>query len=154
MTQVTHYGNILDNVLDNAIICHGCNKKGSMGKGIALSIKQKYGKAYKDYINAYNSNNLGLGTVIFSHIRDFLFIANAVTQDKYWSPGDSGDIVYADYDAIRKCFKTIAAFSKEQKLPVHYPMVGAGLAKGNWNIINKIICEELDGIEHHLWILQ
>lgn len=154
MSQVTHYGNILDNVLNNAIIAQGCNNQGSMGKGIALSIKQKYHKAYKDYLNAYNTNGLGLGTVIFSNVRNFLFIANAVTQDKYWSPGDSNSIVYADYDAIRKCFKTIAKFAKQYKVPVHYPKIGAGLANGNWDIINKIICEELDGIEHHLWILQ
>lgn len=152
--QIIHHGDILENVKDSALIVHGCNARGKMGKGIALSIKQKYHQAYKDYMEMYNVRGLQLGQVIFSNVTNFLFIANAITQDKYWQPGDDKNIIYVDYDAVRSCFERVAKFARQWNLPVHYPAIGAGLGGGDWNIINKIICEVLDGLEHHLWIFK
>jgi len=33
---------------------------------------------------------------------------------------------------------------------IGYPLIGAGLAGGNWRIISKIIDEELNGEDHTL----
>ncbi len=33
---------------------------------------------------------------------------------------------------------------------IGYPLIGAGLAKGNWKLISQIIDEELEGEDHTL----
>ena len=33
---------------------------------------------------------------------------------------------------------------------IGYPLIGAGLAKGDWQVISKIIEEELEGEDHTL----
>ena len=70
-------------------------------------------------------------------------IVNAYTQY-----GCNINMVNVDYDAIRSCFKAIKEKFSGKK--IGYPLIGAGLAKGNWNIISKIIDEELNGEDHTL----
>ena len=54
----------------------------------------------------------------------------------------------ADYDAIRSVFRLV----KQQfsGMTIGYPLIGAGLAKGDWTIISSIIDEELIGEDHTL----
>ena len=57
-----------------------------------------------------------------------------------------GSGIKADYKAIREVFKKV----KEQfsGLRIGYPAIGAGLAGGDWNVISKIIKEELKDETH------
>ena len=59
--------------------------------------------------------------------------------------------VQIDYDAIRSVFRRI----KEDftGLKIGYPKIGAGLGGGNWDEIQSIIAEELEGEHHTLVIL-
>lgn len=154
--QIVHYGDLIKSVTSNAIIMHGCNMRGSMGAGIAKQIKETYPGAYEAYKLAYLRGEVQLGNVSFWHTsndtKDMLFIFNAVTQKDYWKKGAPKDFVYVNYDAIELCFIKARRLSVKMNKPIHYPMIGAGLANGDWDKINKIICDTLDGIEHHLWI--
>lgn len=156
--QHIHNGDLIKNVTSNAIIIHGCNSRGSMGAGIAKQIKEVYPNAYLKYREAYARGELILGNVSFWHTsaetKDMLFILNAVTQKDYHRYNASKNTVYADYDAIRECFVKAKRLSVKMNKEIHYPKIGSGLANGNWNIINNIICEVLDGLEHHLWIFK
>lgn len=156
--QIIHHGDLIKSVTSNAIIIHGCNARGSMGAGIAKQIKDTYPGAYNKYREAFARGELQLGNVSQWHtdadVKDMLFILNAVTQKDYWKKGAPKDFVYVDYDAIRECFIKARRLSVEMNKSIHYPLIGAGLANGDWNIINKIICEVLDGLEHHLWIFK
>ena len=49
-------------------IAHGCNCQGKMGKGVAMGIKDKFPKAYRDYRDAYVDVGLILGDVIVSSV--------------------------------------------------------------------------------------
>ena len=144
-------GDVLS-IKDNAIIVHGCNTFGAMGAGIALSIKNKYPGAYSSYTEFLNKNkgkNL-LGMVDFYLHSDNLIIANALTQsDVRKGPNDTTR--YVSYDAIDIAFKSVAKIAKETGLKVHYPCIGAGLANGNFNIISKIINENLKDVDHVCW---
>ncbi|MEM7553606.1 MAG: hypothetical protein AAF378_05820 [Cyanobacteria bacterium P01_A01_bin.84] len=54
----------------------------------------------------------------------------------------------ADYDAIRLVMGMVKSqFSGKR---IGYPKIGAGLARGDWNIISQIIDEELDDEDHTL----
>lgn len=56
--------------------------------------------------------------------------------------------VLVEYEAVRSAFRQIRDQFKGRRLG--YPMIGAGLAKGDWSIISQIIQEELDGEDHTL----
>jgi O-acetyl-ADP-ribose deacetylase (regulator of RNase III) len=61
-------------------------------------------------------------------------IINAYTQYGYW--GKEGKI-NADYEAIKNVFNRIYETYNDKKIGI--PMIGAGLAGGDWNKIEKII---------------
>lgn len=152
--QYMKHGDMLENVLSNAIICHGTNCKGVMGKGIALSIKQKYPLAFEKYRQAYETYGLILGkTTEAWYPEKLLLILNLNTQYDYYRYGNDRVSKYVNYDAVRNCFKKVSEISKKTNLPIHYPKIGAGLGGGDWNTINNIICEELKDHEHNLWVL-
>lgn len=145
-------GDILQ--LKEGILVHGCNSLGVMGAGIALKIKQVYPLAYEAYRQQYEVMGLGLGEVIPYTVskEPHLIIANAITQDSF---GREKGLVYLDYAAIRKCFSSINEIAKLYHLSVNFPLIGCGLAGGNWDIVAGIIESEVsDKITKNLWVLE
>lgn len=148
-------GDILANV-KRGIIVHGCNAQGVMGGGIALQIKNMYPKAYTGYLHMLENHEKAgcadcLGSVAMVRIspgKD-LYIANAITQDFYGT-----DRRHVNYEAVAHAFELIKRENEILNLPIHYPMIGAGLAGGNWTIISTIIDETLMGCNHTLWTLK
>jgi len=152
----TIVGDILANVTKDAIIVHGCNAQGVMGGGIALQIKNLYPRAFAAYRKhlercledgCYDEKVLGGGVLV--DVRNNLHIANMITQNKFGT-----DKRQANYEAIAHAFELVAKSSDEHGLPIHYPMIGAGLAGGNWTIISTIINETLGDRDHTLWVLK
>jgi O-acetyl-ADP-ribose deacetylase (regulator of RNase III) len=68
-------------------------------------------------------------------------IVNGYTQF-HWE----GEGVLADYDAIRSVFRQVKQQFGGKR--IGYPKLGAGLARGDWSIIARIIEEELAGEDH------
>jgi len=142
MNEIT--GNIIDLAEQghfNAII-HGCNCFGNMGAGLAKEIKQRYHCAYKVDYRTIKGDKSKLGTyssvLTTSNVNpDYKFyIINAYTQFRY-----GGRTINADYRAIRKVMRAVAEDFKECVLGI--PLIGAGLAGGDWSLIKGIIEEEL-----------
>lgn len=128
---------------DFDVIIHGCNCFCQMGAGFALQIKNVFPEAYAADLETVKGDRNKLGTFSFAEIDRFekpLIVINAYTQ-YHWRGKKN-----ADYDAIRSAFNLIKA--NFPGLKIGYPMIGAGLAGGNWKIISKIIDEELDGENH------
>jgi O-acetyl-ADP-ribose deacetylase (regulator of RNase III) len=148
-------GNILS--LKHGIIVHGCNSKGVMGSGMADSIRKMYPGAYRVYRDEFEQRGLFLGGVTYYHVPSIeddnqLVIANAITQENY---GRNKNIVYVDYPAISTSFEKIAVKAKALNLPVHFPLIGCGLANGVWEKVAPRIEEALGpDIEKTLWIYQ
>jgi O-acetyl-ADP-ribose deacetylase (regulator of RNase III) len=122
-------------------IVHGCNAEGVMGAGVARLIKEKYPKCYSEYKTHSIENGLKLGTNVPYVHDDDLVIWNAITQEHC-----GGIFRQVSYDAIETCFSDIN--KKVKSVPydttINIPMIGAGLANGNWKIIETIISETLD----------
>jgi O-acetyl-ADP-ribose deacetylase (regulator of RNase III) len=114
-------------------ICHGCNSHGVMGSGVAAAIRSKYPQAYRDYSDVYNSRGLELGDAIFSIQDDGKIIVNAITQKDF---GRNSNTVYVSYWAIAEVFRKIEGIGIKE---IALPMIGAGLANGDWNVISAII---------------
>ena len=150
--QVTTSGNLIT-MAENGqfdIIVQGCNCHNTMGRGIAKEIRERYPEAYASDCRTIKSDPKKLGTFsaanVTAHNGNKFTIINAYTQYNY-----SGNKLHADYAAIRKAFNLIAR-TYPVTSRIAYPLIGAGLAGGDWAIISSIIREELDplGFEHTL----
>lgn len=137
--------------VDRGIILHGCNAQGVMGSGVAKLIRAKWPGAYAAYRAAYEDKGLKPGQTVWyrASADPLLMIGNAITQQFY---GRDPSRVYVDYDAVRACMREAGAAARRFNLPVHYPMIGAGLGGGDWSTISGIIEQELSGVEHCLWM--
>lgn len=120
------------------VICHGSNCFNTMGAGIAVGIKKKFPEAYKIDCETQYGDTKKLGTLTYTTTQQNPIVVNAYTQYKY-----GHNAVHADYDAIRNCMKKVKELFGGKKIGL--PLIGAGLAGGDWNIIEAIITEELDG---------
>lgn len=130
------------------IIIHGCNMQGKFNSGLAKSIREMYPDVYDAYMNAFNKRQLLLGKVIYHQVNDGLLFANAVTQVNY---GRDENVVYVNYQAIKSVFKDVALVATKNNMVVHFPMIGCGLANGDWNIIKEIIRGELKHVQRAVY---
>lgn len=129
---------------DCDVIVHGCNCFCNMGAGIAKQIRETYPDAYNaDKATTYGDKNK-LGTFTRAIVKNKYFpereviIINAYTQYTY---GRKDGEIYANYGAIRQVMTRINDVFPDVQFKIGMPKIGAGLARGDWNIISKIINE-------------
>ena len=118
------------------VIVHGCNCLCNMGGGIARTISRVFPEAEKADNQTVSGDRSKLGTyskAVIDVNGKLLTIVNGYTQ----------------FYTVRSVFKAIKRdFSG---LRIGYPAIGAGIGGGDWNVISKIIDEELQG-ENHTFI--
>jgi O-acetyl-ADP-ribose deacetylase (regulator of RNase III) len=122
------------------VLIHGCNCFNTMGAGIAKAIKEQFPLAYDlDQSTVYGDYNK-LGTIGVAKVGRFgkAMVVNAYTQYKY---GGSGQLV--DYCALRLCLRKVANDTILSTRRIGLPIIGCGLAGGEWSIVREIIEEEL-----------
>lgn len=128
------------------VIVHGCNCFVTMGAGIAKAIKKHFPEAWQADLATERGDRGKLGAYSSALVeRDGVSftVVNAYTQFTYRGRGPK-----VDYDAVRAVFRAVA-----RDLPgarIGYPLIGAGLAGGDWGRIQAIIDEELAGMRHAL----
>lgn len=126
-------GNLLEATED--IIAHGVNCIGGFGSGVAGQIAKKYPEARKHYLEKYVSKDgWELGEIQYSHQADGKIIANCATQFSYLPRG----ICHADYLAIKQCMENLK-YVASPNFTIAIPKIGAGLAGGDWSIIEPIL---------------
>lgn len=155
MTKNVRIGDILS--AERGIIVHGCNSQGVMGSGIAVQIKNKWPRCYeiyRDFCNGEPDKKNLLGSVVPYAVPDSeLVIVNAITQLNFGKDGKK----YVSYSAVLNAFKMVAESAKFSQLPVHYPLIGAGLGGGDWAVISEIIDSafaECSQIHRTVWIYE
>lgn len=150
-------GNLLDLAEQGHfdIILHGANCWCTMKSGIAGEIAKRYPEVVKkdNETRRGDINKLGLISVA-AVIRDnFQFaVVNMYTQFNY---GRDKNVQYVDYRAVRNCLQLVCHrldYCGIEKARIGYPLVGCGLANGDWDIVGKIFDEELRHFEHTLVI--
>lgn len=131
------------------VIVHGCNCQCAMDAGIAKQIKAEFPAAYAaDCATPKSADKLGqISTAQIDCNGHALTVVNAYTQ-AHWR----GSGVLADYDAIRLAMRRIKTQFSGRRIA--YPKIGAGLARGDWSRIARIIDEELAGETHTLVLYQ
>lgn len=135
------------------VVVHGCNCWHKFGAGIARTIRDRWPEAYDADLDTPKGlkSKLGKysGAYIFRKGYAF-FVVNAYTQYTYarmWATSLPGVTVIPpiDYDAVRSVFKALAKEYANKPVRFGIPKIGAGLAGGDWDIIEKIIDEEMAG---------
>ena len=132
------------------IIVHGVNAQGKFGAGFAKQLSQKYPHVMLDYLHKYRTAGLQLGDIITTHIWKDLYIVSGVTQQYY---GRDPRVTYVSYPAVKAVFEKVNVLALELRLPVKFPLIGCGLANGEWSVVRAIIKAALDpSIEGSLFI--
>ncbi len=146
-------GDIRD-VRKGEMLVHCVNCQGSMGAGLAKSIKNKWPEVYQDYVSHVNKSkkvNL-LGTVRY-FITDGPIVANLFGQLNYGTGAR-----FVSYDALDAGFEAIAEEFRQmpEKIVVNFPLIGCGLAGGYWPVVKEIIEARLpdEGFDKVLWKLE
>lgn len=142
-------------------IAHGCNAQGVMGSGVASALRNKWPIVYKNYSSVHNKEGLELGHVYPCHVyiehrlhQPEKKVYNCITQKFYGRDGHQ----YVDYSAIRACMSKLRTILQATgQTSISMPKIGAGLGGGEWEVIEKIIIDELahtrHGIEVTIWEL-
>lgn len=141
------------------IICHQVNEYGVMGAGIAKQIKEKYPKAFEDYVKAIKektSKGENLPLIALSKQPDGVIIANMFTQ----RDGKT------DIEILRKAVTLLALqiydlFITKGKMDSHTGAFfdrpfrvgiphkyGCGIAKGDWESVLEIWEDVFRGLEY------
>lgn len=122
----------------NKIIAHICNDCGKWGKGFVLSISKRWKEPENLYKWWYNTAGFGLGEVQLVQVENDIFIANMIAQRGIYPVLGIPPI---RYEYVKQCLEKVNRTAINMKASLHMPMIGSGLAGGDWKIIEKIILE-------------
>jgi O-acetyl-ADP-ribose deacetylase (regulator of RNase III) len=122
------------------VIAHCCNCFCTMGAGIAPQIKHKFPEAYAADCTTTAGDQSKLGTITYTE-NTTPIVVNLYGQFDY--KGRLQGRMDLDYSALRSALAAMKEKFTGKKIGL--PMIGAGLAGGDWNIIERIIQEELNG---------
>ena len=76
-------------------------------------------------------------------------MANCATQHRYLPRG----VCHADYNAIRSCMVTVKDYAKLRNLTIAMPKIGAGLAGGDWGLIEQILNDVFQDFDVSVYFL-
>ena len=128
----------------DVIIAHISNSKGGWGAGFVLAISKKWKLPEQKYRAWAKEKDykLPLGEVQFVPVGGQIHVANMIAQDGFGG-------VAVKYDHLRECLKQVYDYAIKNNAVVCGPRFGSGLGGGNWDVIEKIVEEELceKGIE-------
>lgn len=131
------------------LVVHGCNAQGVMGSGVAAQLRAAYPiifEPYSAHCRAHNFNRSSLGTFCPVHVEDHAMVINMITQEHF----GKNNVRYVDYEAVYNGFSNLKRYIAENEgtqllgnyrshFGVHFPLIGAGLAHGDWSIIQQCI---------------
>lgn len=126
---------------EKVIIPHICNNIGGWGAGFVLALSKKWKQPESNYRSWFESQiNFQLGAIQCVDVDKTTQVVNMIAQDGIISYGNQKPI---RYDALEKALNLVGTVATYEKASIHMPRIGAGLAGGDWSIIEAIIIKTL-----------
>jgi len=125
------------------ILIHGCNCHNAMGSGVAKMVRELYPGAWLVDQKTLWGDKSKLGDYSFWNGKHYYYDQNITVINLYSQYKYGHTEVYADYNAIRKGLETVEFVYRGSTFAM--PRIGAGLARGDWATIKKIIEEAFTG---------
>lgn len=130
------------------VITHGCNCQSNMGAGIAPQMAKAFQcDRFKYEGSKYRGNINKLGNIDYEEpilaSGKKLIVVNSYTQYRYGRNHTDGVSKPLDYEALTLCMRKINFLFEGMGMRIGLPKIGAGLAGGDWSVIEGIIQKEL-----------
>ena len=149
MNQIRYKkGNLIDAFINNEInvLIHQANCFNTMGSGVAKEIKTRLPEMFQADCETTRGDVGKLGCFSYAVFDDenIKLGINLYGQYRYGTEKQ-----HTDYDAIEKGLhkicKFLDLFAKDDKsnIKIGLPRLGCGLGGGSWDIVSKIIEEQL-----------
>lgn len=129
-------------------IAHCCNNIGRWGSGFVVALSQMYGMPELMYLKAFADRpeemRNALGQIQVVPVKKDIIVVNIIGQRGVVGPDNPKPI---DYDALRTGLRKTNEVMKDKKYKnatLNVPRIGAGLARGDWDVIEKILEEEME----------
>jgi O-acetyl-ADP-ribose deacetylase (regulator of RNase III) len=134
------------------ILVHVCNDIGAWGRGFVLPLAKRFPeteRAYRAWAAGTTDLPFALGQVQFVQVLPTLEVANLIGQHDIARKNRPTDQPPVRYEAIRTGLARVRERSEQHQATLHMPRIGAGVAGGDWTVIERLIRDELvaHGIE-------
>jgi hypothetical protein len=117
------------------------NKAITWGKDFPVAVRTRWPDAQKEFTQWVFANRpeFKLGSIHVAKLDESLELASLVAQHGY------GPSLFPriQYQALETCLSSVGARARETNASIHMPRIGAGEARGDWNIISELIDETL-----------
>ena len=130
---------------DIKLVAHGCNCFCTMGKGVALAIRQRWPTAWRADLNTVKGDKSKLGKISVGVDQEHT-VLNLYTQYHYGKLHSS-----LDMDVLRHCLQAVKRLYPGVDIAI--PKIGSGLALGDWTAIEALILEVWDDREIYVFVL-
>ena len=147
-----HYliGDATNPIKKPAMIGHCCNSIGGWGRGFVLALSAKFPEAEKKYREWFRTGNPQLGETQIVPVTPDISVANMIGQKgKHWE----GNVPPIRYDALKKALVMAYGVAARDGQTMHMPRIGANLAGGSWDKIERVI-KEVMTVETYVYTLE
>ena len=120
------------------VLVHGCNCMHRMGSGVAKRVKELYPEAFtSDTENSSYGDRGKLGTYTYISTRHFMYKTPLLVVNAYIQYNFGSNVQQVDYLALETVMYKISSVLSDKSISM--PMIGSGLAGGDWTQIEKIL---------------
>jgi len=123
------------------LIPHVCNNIGGWGSGFVVAISRRWSMPEESYRWWHRAGGATLGWVQPVMVEPDIWVVNMIGQEGVGRAPDGTPPIR--YDALRTCLGKVGRIARIKGASIHCPKFGAGLAGGDWRVIEQLIREEL-----------
>jgi len=133
------------------VLVQGLSIQNTNGSGLAEQVFKAFPEAKAADRQTKKGDKSKLGTYTFAQIErpgmKPLVVVNAYTQ-QFW--GRDPEVLYVDYESLRKCF--IAINNDFKGMQIHIPRIGAGIENGCWVSCSEAIKNECKDMQEPILV--
>ncbi|MHA4847182.1 ImmA/IrrE family metallo-endopeptidase [Flavitalea antarctica] len=128
------------------IIVQLVNTSAAVGFGFGRAMAVKWPASKKALQEWKDQQDFKLGEAKLTRLSDDINVYQVLAQKRI-RPRFEGERILS-YISLQLCLEELRELAIDLKASIHMPMIGAGQAKGDWNIIEGMIYDEL--VQHNI----